>query len=79
MNTNAAGLNNKAITQDWRIRLALPLFWAIDFLLSKPRIARYLFDRFRSKDNLRTVLKVGTAVEASRQIWVACASLPVEL
>lgn len=44
--------------QDWRIRLALPLFYLIDFLLSKPRIARYLFDRFRQKENLRTVLQV---------------------
>lgn len=53
----AGGLNNKAIVQDWRIRLALPLFYLIDFLLSQPRIARYLFDRFRTKENLRTILK----------------------
>jgi hypothetical protein len=33
-------------------------FYLIDFLLSKPRIARYLFDRFRTKENLRTVLQV---------------------
>lgn len=44
--------------QDWRTRLAMPLFLLIDFLLSKPKIARYLFDRFRRKENLRTVLEV---------------------
>ena len=36
----------------------MPLFLLIDLLLSRPRIARALFDRFRTRDNLRTVLQV---------------------
>lgn len=53
----AGGMNNKAIVDDWRIRLAAPIFWLIDFLLSKPPIARFLFDRFRTRENLRSILK----------------------
>ncbi len=40
------------------MRLAFPFFRLIDFLLSRERIARYLFDNFRTKDNLKNVLKV---------------------
>lgn len=52
----AGGMNNKAISDDWRIKLALPLFYLIDWLFSQPTIARSLFDRFRTPDNLRSVL-----------------------
>lgn len=52
----AGGMNNKAISDDWRIKLATPVFLLIDVLLSRQRIARYLFDRFRSRENLRKVL-----------------------
>ena len=39
------------------MRLAFPIFRAIDFLLSRQRIARYLFNNFRTKDNLKRVLQ----------------------
>ncbi|KAK7259480.1 hypothetical protein RIF29_25088 [Crotalaria pallida] len=29
----AGGMNNKAIVDDWRIKLLLPLLWPVDFLL----------------------------------------------
>jgi pimeloyl-ACP methyl ester carboxylesterase len=52
----AGGMNNKAISDDWRIKLALPLFYLIDWLFSQPTIARSLFDKFRQPDSLRNVL-----------------------
>ena len=48
----------QAIADDWRIRLALPIFWLIDFLLQRRNIAEGLFNRFCSPENIRTVLKV---------------------
>uniref|UniRef100_A0A0E0DRG8 AB hydrolase-1 domain-containing protein n=1 Tax=Oryza meridionalis TaxID=40149 RepID=A0A0E0DRG8_9ORYZ len=41
----AGGMNNKAIVDDWRIKLLLPLLWLIDFLLKQRRIASALFER----------------------------------
>ena len=54
----AGGMNNKAVgsVEDWRIRLATPLLLLIDYLLQQPRVARFLFDKFRTRDNLRKVL-----------------------
>ncbi|XP_051123547.1 pheophytinase, chloroplastic isoform X5 [Andrographis paniculata] len=52
----AGGMNNKAIVDDWRIKLLLPLLWLFDFLLKQKRIASYLFDRVRERDNLKNVL-----------------------
>lgn len=52
----AGGMNNKAIVDDWRIKLLLPLLWLFDFLLKQKGIASYLFDRVRQRDNLRNVL-----------------------
>ena len=52
----AGGLNNKAVADDWRIRIAMPVFLLIDFLLKQPSIARYLFDTVRKKENLRNIL-----------------------
>jgi pimeloyl-ACP methyl ester carboxylesterase len=51
----AGGLNNKAVSRDWRIKLALPLFWLIDAILLSG-IGPKIFDRVRSKENLRQVL-----------------------
>ena len=48
----------QGLVDDWRVRLAFPFFMLIDFLLSRQRIARYLFDNFRTKDNLKNVLRV---------------------
>lgn len=50
-------MNNKAIADDWRIRLAMPLFLLIDALLRTPPVARFLFDKFRSRDTIRQVLQ----------------------
>ena len=58
----------QAISDDWRIKLATPIFLLIDILLSRQRIARYLFDRFRSPDNLRKVLSVSAALTACSQM-----------
>lgn len=52
----AGGMNNKAISDDFRIKLAMPIFLLIDFLLGQKAIARYLFDKFRAPDNLRQIL-----------------------
>ncbi|KAK4413378.1 hypothetical protein Salat_2750400 [Sesamum alatum] len=52
----SGGMNNKAIVDDWRIKLLLPLLWLVDFLLKQKGIASYLFDRVRQRDNLRNVL-----------------------
>ena len=43
-------------SDDWRIKLAMPLLMLIDFLLNQPAIARSLFDNFRTKENIRNVL-----------------------
>ncbi|CAN1142714.1 hypothetical protein LINPERHAP2_LOCUS13210 [Linum perenne] len=52
----AGGMNNKAIVDDWRIRLLLPLFWFIDFLLKQPAIASAIFERVKQRDTLKNVL-----------------------
>lgn len=52
----AGGLNNKAIQEDWRVRLAMPLFLVIDVLLKNQKIGTYLFDKVREKENLRKIL-----------------------
>ncbi len=48
----------QGLTDDWRVRLAFPFFLLVDFLLSRQRIARWLFDGFRTKENLRKALMV---------------------
>lgn len=48
----------QAVTDDWRIKLAMPLFLLIDAALARPKLARYLFDKFRQPETLRTVLMV---------------------
>ncbi|KAL8151555.1 hypothetical protein V2J09_021363 [Rumex salicifolius] len=52
----SGGMNNKAIVDDWRIKLLLPLLWLIDFLLNQRFIASALFGRVKQKDSLRNVL-----------------------
>jgi pimeloyl-ACP methyl ester carboxylesterase len=54
---NTAGaMNNKGITSDWRIRLVLPIIYLIDFLLRIRPIASALFERVRSRENIRGLL-----------------------
>lgn len=55
----AGGLNNKAVSEDWRARAARPLFLLIDALLARRRVARWLFDKYRSPENIRSILLVG--------------------
>lgn len=52
----AGGMNNKAIVDDWRIKLLLPLLWFIDFLLKQRGIASFLFERVRQRESLRNIL-----------------------
>lgn len=52
----AGGMNNKAVVDDWRIKLLLPLLWLIDFLLNQRFIASALFGRVKQKESLRNVL-----------------------
>ncbi|CAL1414144.1 unnamed protein product [Linum trigynum] len=52
----AGGMNNKAVVDDWRIRLLLPLLWFFDFLLNQRPIASALFERVKQRDTLRNVL-----------------------
>ena len=56
--SRSEGVWLQGLVDDWRVRLAFPFFMLIDFLLSRQRIARYLFDNFRTKDNLKNVLRV---------------------
>ncbi|KAK9812307.1 hypothetical protein WJX73_000809 [Symbiochloris irregularis] len=52
----AGGMNNKCTPEDWRVKMAMPFFALVDFLLSRQRIARALFNWFRSPKTLRKVL-----------------------
>ncbi|KAG7037192.1 yugF [Cucurbita argyrosperma subsp. argyrosperma] len=52
----AGGMNNKAIVDDWRIKLLLPLLWLVDFLLNQRRIASALFERVKKRDSLKNIL-----------------------
>ncbi|KAL4438016.1 hypothetical protein ABPG77_004237 [Micractinium sp. CCAP 211/92] len=52
----AGGMNNKAISDDWRIKLAMPIFLLIDLLLQRRPLAERLFNNFRTPDNIRSVL-----------------------
>lgn len=52
----AGGLNNKAIQEDWRVKLAMPLFLLIDVLLKNEQVGTYLFNKVREKETLRKVL-----------------------
>ncbi|MCL7032482.1 hypothetical protein MKW94_003498 [Papaver nudicaule] len=52
----SGGMNNKAVVDDWRIKLLLPLFWLIDFLLNQPIIASAIFKRVKQRETLKNVL-----------------------
>ncbi|KAI3522263.1 hypothetical protein L1887_11764 [Cichorium endivia] len=52
----AGGMNNKAIVDDWRIKLVFPLLLLIDFLLKQKGIASFLFERVRTRESLRNIL-----------------------
>lgn len=52
----AGGMNNKAIVDDWRIKLLFPLLWLIDFLLNQKWIASFIFERVKQKESLKNIL-----------------------
>ncbi|KAK9946800.1 hypothetical protein M0R45_012243 [Rubus argutus] len=45
----SGGMNNKAIVDDWRIKLLFPLLLLIDFLLKQRPIASFIFERVRQR------------------------------
>lgn len=54
---NSAGaLNNKGITDDWRIKAAWPVLMLVDWLLSVKPIATRLFENLRRPESVRNVL-----------------------
>lgn len=53
----SGGMNNKAIVDDWRIKLLFPLLLLIDFLLKQKRIASVIFNRVKQRENLRNILQ----------------------
>lgn len=52
----AGGMNNKAVVDDWRIKLLFPLLWLIDFLLNQRWIASFIFERVKQKESLKNIL-----------------------
>ncbi|KAK1433396.1 hypothetical protein QVD17_10306 [Tagetes erecta] len=52
----SGGMNNKAIVDDWRIKLLFPLLLFIDFLLKQKGIASFIFERVRQRESLRNIL-----------------------
>lgn len=55
---NVAGaMNRKGLMQDdLMLRALSPIFIAIEYLLQRPKVASFLFERFRSKANVRKIL-----------------------
>ncbi|CAA7405112.1 unnamed protein product [Spirodela intermedia] len=53
----AGGMNNKAVVDDWRIKLLFPLLSLFDILLRQRWIASALFDRVKQRDNLKNILE----------------------
>nr|VDC98733.1 unnamed protein product [Brassica rapa] len=55
----AGGMNNKAVFDDWRIKLLMPLLLLIDFLLKQRGIASALFNRVKDRhDSLPTYINL---------------------
>ncbi|XP_010553931.1 PREDICTED: uncharacterized protein LOC104823867 isoform X2 [Tarenaya hassleriana] len=52
----AGGMNNKAVFDDWRIKLLMPLLLFIDFLLKQRGIASAIFNRVKDRENLKNIL-----------------------
>ena len=46
-----------ACSDDWRIKLAMPIFLLIDALLKQRSLAQVLFNKFRTPDNIKSVLQ----------------------
>ncbi|KAG0621158.1 hypothetical protein M758_4G273800 [Ceratodon purpureus] len=56
---NCAGaMNRKGLAQDGLVlRLIAPIFVIVEYLLQQPKVANYLFNKFRSKDNVKQILQ----------------------
>lgn len=56
---NCAGAMNRKglMKENFSIRLLAPVFILVEYLLQKPRIASFLFERFRRKENIRKILE----------------------
>eukprot|EP00894_Picocystis_sp_ML_P005368 jgi/Pico_ML_1/55885/g1502.t2 len=52
----SGGMNNKAVADDWRLKVIYPALKFVDYLLSIKWLAKRLFDGFRSRDNIKSVL-----------------------
>merc|ERR1711937_952053 len=54
----AGGMNNAAtLDDDWRVKLAYPIFALINALLKVKPVAEYLFNKFRNKETIENVLR----------------------
>jgi len=54
----AGGMNNAAtLDDDWRVKLAYPIFALINALLKIEPVARFLFGKFSTKENIENVLR----------------------
>lgn len=66
-------------SDDWRIRLVLPILWLIDALLRQRPLAERLFNSFRSPDNIRKILQVLHGVFVGPLMpWVGSMLVPPE-
>ncbi|XP_024383373.1 uncharacterized protein [Physcomitrium patens] len=56
---NCAGaMNRKGLAQDGlALRLVAPIFIVVEYLLQQPKIANFLFNKFRSKENVKQILQ----------------------
>jgi len=56
---NCAGaMNRKGLAQDGlALRLVAPIFIVVEYLLQRPKIANFLFNKFRSKENVKQILQ----------------------
>ncbi|CAM6048543.1 unnamed protein product [Sphagnum compactum] len=53
----AGGMNRKGLEQDGlALKLIGPIFVVVEYLLQKRKIANFLFNRFRTKENVKTIL-----------------------
>jgi pimeloyl-ACP methyl ester carboxylesterase len=54
----AGGMNNAAtLDDDWRVKLAYPIFALINALLKIKPVAEFLFNKFRNKETIESVLR----------------------
>lgn len=65
----AGGMNNKAVFDDWRIKLLMPLLLLIDFLLKQRGIASALFNRVKDRhDSFNNLFDLLFLVEISNAL-----------